>query len=101
MSKYCLLNWPIDGRLKYAKKNCHKKKELTDEEKIKKDWREFSRVRKDKAKRNYWRGDGGKNYYLRKGHRKMRTWVRERLMVEDYSLERGWKKSFSDPWMWD
>lgn len=91
-------NWEQPS--KFIQRPWIKKKRISEDERRRREWREFKGIYRDHAKdENPWSNGPCKNYELNAGHRRRRRWEKRRLKAGDYSLERGYK-SFIDPWDW-
>lgn len=84
----------------FIKKEHHKKKEISDADINKKDWREKKGFQKDHAKNHARRGAG--KYYKKYSNKKHRNWERKVLFNENYEKMNDIDyRLFLDPWMWD
>lgn len=84
---------------KYKRQLHHKKKELSEHEIAKRDWRLKNKLRKDKANKHYHRG--AKSFYKKLSNQMHRAWQKEKISKGDYEFSDTDYKYFCDPWMWD
>jgi len=90
--------WTNGETSKYKRNLEHKKKELSEEEIQKREWKK--KFRKDKAKTYYRRGAG--KYYKRLSNKMHRSFERKMIHYERYDkLHEVDYKFFLDPWLWD
>jgi len=86
-------------RLKYQRKEHHKKKERDDS------WREYKKIRKDKSKRSYSyssRSGGHHFWFKNQSNRVERRSVNQQLHREDWDNWINFPPDyFCDPWGWD
>lgn len=85
---------------KFVKRPHHKKKELSEEQITKREWRERKGFAKDKSKA-YWRRGAGK-YYKRFSNQMHRAYVKQQIINKNWdNLCNNDYKYFLDPWLWD
>jgi hypothetical protein len=82
----------------HFQQNGTEKKVLSEHEQAKREWREFKKVRKDKAKA-YWQL-GRKSYWTRMGRKCERRFVRQQLQKGNYDFPMD-DRAFVNPWDWD
>ncbi|MDD3412387.1 MAG: hypothetical protein PHY47_00130 [Lachnospiraceae bacterium] len=83
----------------FQRPNYKGKKEVTEHEEAKHEWREFKQVRRDKAKAYpYW--CARKSSRVKPAIKAHRRYVKQKLAKGDYDIEVDYKFSFSDPWDW-
>jgi len=100
---YCRGRYVWNKPSKYQKKIHHKKKEeLSDHKQAKKDWREKTKIKKDKSRTHRsWSNRGAGKWYKKYSNRMHRNWTKQKLYNQDWDLNEREYKFFLDPWMWD
>ena len=88
--------------LKFRRWSYIRKKIRSEDYKRKLDWRHYKKTHKDKSRsgRPCYQ-DYGKKFLMKLDHKKRRRWSKGRIDACDYDLDRGWRKTFVDPWCWE
>lgn len=75
------------------------KKQLSEKEVFRREWRERKQLHRDKAKGRGWYGGNRKNWAQKSSNRSERRYVRQCLQQQkEIKYTHRW---FNDPWMWD
>lgn len=85
--------------LGYVRQPHHKKKELSEHELARREWRDKKGIAKDNAKAYYRRGAG--KYFKRLSNKLHRAWSKDNIKHHRTSMSDTDYKLFLDPWMWD
>jgi len=99
---YCTPHYYHRIPTSYVRNPEHKKKELTEQEINRREWREVKKVRRDKAKRKYRRGPG--LYWKQQNSRLKRRSVKRLLKQEKWEEAADMHVDYLaiDPWItWD
>ena len=84
---------------KYKRQPHHKKKELSEHEIAKRDWRLKNKLRKDKADKHY--GREPKQFVKRLANRKHRSWQNQKIRNNDFDFSDRDYRYACDMWFWD
>jgi len=89
----------VDHRQRMGYRGGAEKKQLSEKEISRREWRERKGFRRDKAKGRGWYGGNRKNWAKASSNRGERRYVRQRLQQgKEVTLTHRW---WADPWMWD